>query len=66
MTQTTPDLAPAQAVPAPMAARSDLLSRIAAWTSERSNPIVVRYARQQLRSRGFIIVFSKSSTVPIK
>ncbi|TNF34732.1 MAG: hypothetical protein EP329_06920 [Deltaproteobacteria bacterium] len=40
------------------AKRPSLIERVAGWTSERANPIVVRYARQQLRSRGFIILFS--------
>jgi len=51
---------PAAVPPAapPRAKRPGVLERFAEWTSERSNPIVVRYARQQLRSRGFIILFS--------
>ena len=38
--------------------RPGLLSRAAAVCSERSNPILVRYVRQQIRSRAFIAVFS--------
>ena len=54
---TAPETAPAP-VASPLTPKGGLLTRVAAWTSERSNPIVVRYARQQLRSRGFIILFS--------
>lgn len=52
-----PETAPVP-VASPLVPKGGLLTRVAAWTSERSNPIVVRYARQQLRSRGFIILFS--------
>jgi len=41
-----------------VAPRPGLLERAAAAVSERSNPILVRYVRQQIRSRAFLIVFS--------
>ncbi len=54
---------PAQPPPAAPTAPDDaaptgLISRLACEISDRANPIVVRYVRQQLRSRGFLIVFS--------